>query len=66
MRNDTPLYLRVPREFKKRLEEAAKSRGLSVAAYMRDRLEDCIREDLSKLRELRKEEAEDEQYNIAA
>jgi predicted DNA-binding protein len=50
MKNDTPLNLRVPKDFRDRLDKVARSRGLSRAAYIKDRMEDIIRADLLDLR----------------
>ena len=45
-------------DWKRRLEQAALSRGLSVTAYITDRLENHIRADLSDLRKLLEEDKE--------
>ena len=42
---------RFPRDFKDRLEEAARKRGISVTSYVIDRLCDPIEADLLDLRE---------------
>jgi len=51
MKNDTPLNLRVPKDFRDRLDKVARSRGLSRAAYIKDRMEDILRADLLDLRD---------------
>ena len=58
MKQDDQLKIRLTQEFKKRLQEAAKSRGISVSAYIRDRLEDHVRADLADLRSMLKNKDE--------
>lgn len=49
---DTPIHIRAESEFKRRLHLAAKSRNMKVSAYVRDRMEDHIRADLTRVADM--------------
>lgn len=58
------LQVRMSKDFKDKLKAVADSRGITMSAYVVDRLQEHIRADLSDLRELLKQE--DEYRAIAA
>jgi len=52
------LQVRMSKDLKEKLQKAADSRGITMSAYVVDRIQDHIRADLSDLRKLLKEDGE--------
>lgn len=52
------LQVRMSKDLKEKLQKAANSRGITMSAYVVDRIQDHIRADLSDLRKLLKEDGD--------
>lgn len=60
------LQIRVSKEFKEKITKAARYRGLTISAYVRDRMTPIINKDLREMRDMQDLEEDEPELAKAA